>query len=57
LEVLRGLKPDSLIEELSGLEDDGLVVLGWQGPSDFTARLTDRGVEEGRRVVSPLEEA
>ncbi len=57
LEVLKGLNPESLIEHLSRLEGEGLVVLGWHGPSDFTAHITTRGAEESRKVASPLEEA
>lgn len=55
-EILKGVSFDELQRELGQLERDGLVVLGWHGPADFTATITSRGVEASRGSESPLEE-
>ncbi len=55
-EILRGVSYDELQRELNQLERDGLIVLGWHGPADFTATITTRGVEASKGSASPLEE-
>jgi len=55
-EILRGLNYDELQQELGRLEGEGLVVLAWHGPADFTATITPKGVEASQRTSSPLEE-
>lgn len=55
-EILRGLNFDDLQAELTRLEREGLVTLLWRGPADFTAIITDRGVEESRRAAAGWEE-
>jgi small GTP-binding protein len=54
-EILRGVGYDELQRELNQLERDGLIVLGWHGPADFTATITMRGVEASKSSESPLE--
>jgi len=44
-EILRGVSFDELQAELRRLEGEGLVTILWQGPADFTAVITPRGVE------------
>ncbi len=55
-EILRGVSYDELNRELQGLEKEGLVVLAWFGPADFTATVTAKGVEASKSTSSPLEE-
>jgi small GTP-binding protein len=55
-EILRGVSYDELQRELNQMERDGLIVLGWHGPADFTATITEHGVEASKSASSPLEE-
>src|SRR5574340_871809 len=55
-EILRGVSYDELQRELDQMERDGLIVLGWHGPAEFTATITGRGVEASKGASSPLEE-
>lgn len=55
-EILRGVGYDELQRELGQMERDGLIVILWHGPADFTATITSRGVEASEGTSSPLEE-
>ena len=55
-EILRGVGFDELQRELTQLERDGLVVLAWHGPGEFTATITIRGIEASKTSASLLEE-
>lgn len=55
-EILRGLNFDDLQTELARLEGEGLVTLAWHGPADFTAIITDRGIEASKSPTSWDEE-
>jgi small GTP-binding protein len=52
-EILRGVNYDDLTEELRRLEAEGLCVIHWHGPSDFTAVVTPSGVEASERIEPP----
>ena len=55
-DILRGLSYDELQRELTQLERDGLVVVTWHSPAEFTAAITKRGVEAAKISGAPLEE-
>lgn len=55
-EILKGVSYDELQRELDRLEKDGLVMVTWSGPADFTAVITNRGVLASKGSASPLEE-
>ncbi len=55
-EILRGVGYDELQVQLTQLERDGLIVIAWHGPADFTASITTRGVDASQAASSPLEE-
>ncbi len=55
-EIIRGVSYDELHQQLERLEKEGFVAIAWQGPADFTATITERGIEESKQASSPLEE-
>ncbi|HYM39279.1 MAG TPA: Rab family GTPase [Thermoplasmata archaeon] len=51
-EILRGVDFDELQREMAALERDGLIVIAWHGPGDFTATITNRGVEASATALT-----
>ncbi len=54
--ILRGVGAEQLQRELEQLEKDRLIDLAWTGPGDFTATVTERGIQASRGTSAPLEE-
>lgn len=55
-DILHGLDSGELQANLERLREEGLIELSGQGPTDFTAVITSRGVEEARRASAGWEE-